>query len=111
MSKKDWFGIGYVSAWVLIWGTIGSLIDLPFLNSEIFLPGSIGQVTTFIVTAIISVIIGVLLYPKVLENTLIISALGLDTDEKKKFNSAKLACHNRYMQDCKKACIYLHTRR
>ena len=83
MSKKDWFGIGYVSAWVLIWGTIGSLIDLPFLNSEIYLPGSIGQVTTFIVTAIISVIIAVLLYPKVLENTLIISALGLDTDEKK----------------------------
>ena len=83
MSKKDWFGIGYVSAWVLIWGTIGSLIDLPFLNSEIYLPGSVGQVTTFIVTAVISVIIGVFLYPKVLENTLIVSALGLDTDEKK----------------------------
>ena len=83
MSKKDWFGIVYVSIWVMIWGTIGSLIDLPFLNSEIYLPGSIGQVTTFIVTAVISVIIGVWLYPKVLGNTLIISALGLDTDETK----------------------------
>jgi len=83
MSKKDWFGIGYVSAWVIIWGTIGSLIDLPFLNSEIYLPGSIGQVTTFIVTAVISVIIGVWLYPRVLENTLIIAALGLDTDQTK----------------------------
>ena len=83
MSKKDWFGIGYVSAWVLIWGTIGSLIDLPFLNSEIYLAGAVGQVSSFIVTAVISVIIGVFLYPKVLENTLIVSALGLDTDEKK----------------------------
>jgi len=81
MTKKDWFGIAYVAAWVMIWGTIGSLIDLPFLNAEIYLAGSVGQVTTFFMTALISIILASLLFPKLLSTRMLAKALGLDTEE------------------------------
>ena len=42
MTRKDWFGIVYVSAWVMIWETVGSLVDLPFLDSKVYVAGSIG---------------------------------------------------------------------
>ena len=64
MAKKAFFGFAYVSALVIIWGTIGSLVDLPFLNASIYVAGSLGQVTTFFVTGFISVVIGFWLYPK-----------------------------------------------
>ncbi len=81
MTKKQLFGICYVSVWVVIWGTLGSLIDLPFLSSKIYTVGSIGQATTFIVTAFASIAISVWVYPKVLSSRLLIGALGLDTDQ------------------------------
>ena len=48
MNKKTLIGVSYVSAWVIIWGTIGSLIDFYFLQNT-YLPGSIGQIATFII--------------------------------------------------------------
>ena len=81
MTKKQLFGICYVSIWVVIWGTIGSLIDLPFLNSGIYRAGSIGQGATFFVTAIASIGISVWLYPKVLASGFLVASLGLDTDK------------------------------
>ncbi len=83
MTKKDWFGIIYVSVWVVIWGTVGSLIDLPLLNADIYLVGSLGQITTFLVTAVLSILVGIFLYPKVLSLRFLIAALGLDTEIKK----------------------------
>jgi|ETNmetMinimDraft_21_1059911.scaffolds.fasta_scaffold93080_1 uncharacterized membrane protein len=80
MTKQQLFGICYVSVWVVLWGTIGSLIDLPFLNADIYTQGSFGQLLTFGLTAIISITIGVLLYPKVLNSRIFVAALGLDTD-------------------------------
>ena len=80
MGKKELFGIFYVSLWVVIWGTVGSLVDLPFLNSGIYVEGSIGQWTTFILTGLISFIIGFWLYPKILKIDFIMSMLGLTTD-------------------------------
>ena len=65
MARKDWFGILYVSAWVLVWGTVGSLVDLPLLDSKTYFPGSIGQVATFTITALLSVVIGSLLFNRV----------------------------------------------
>jgi uncharacterized membrane protein YeaQ/YmgE (transglycosylase-associated protein family) len=62
MNKKTLFGISYVSAWVIIWGTIGSLIDFYFLQNT-YLPGSIGQFSTFIITAFISSIIAIYIFP------------------------------------------------
>ncbi len=64
MQRKDWFGILYVSAWVVIWGTVGSLVDLPLLNSKVYFAGSIGQAATFTITALISLIIGVIFFSK-----------------------------------------------
>ena len=62
MNKKTVIGISYVSAWVIIWGTIGSLIDFYFLQNT-YLPGSLGQFLTFIITAIISSIVATYIFP------------------------------------------------
>ena len=64
MNKKTLIGISYVSAWIIIWGTIGSLIDFYFLQNT-YLPGSLGQFSTFIVTAIISSIVAVYMFPTI----------------------------------------------
>ena len=64
MNKKTLIGISYVSAWVIVWGTIGSLIDFYFLQNT-YLPGSIGQFATFIITATLSSIIAIYIFPKI----------------------------------------------
>ena len=64
MNKKTLFGVSYVSAWVIIWGTIGSLIDFYFLQNT-YLPGSLGQFATFIVTAFLSSIIAIYIFPTI----------------------------------------------
>ena len=64
MSKETLFGISYVSAWIIIWGTIGSLIDFYFLQNT-YLPGSIGQFATFIITAFLSSIIAIYIFPTI----------------------------------------------
>ena len=64
MTKKTLIGVSYVSAWIIIWGTIGSLIDFYFLQNT-YLPGSSGQFSTFIITAFISSITAIFLFPKI----------------------------------------------
>ena len=64
MNKKTLVGVSYVSAWVIIWGTIGSLIDFYFLQNT-YLPGSLGQFLTFIITAFISSIAAIYMFPKI----------------------------------------------
>ena len=66
MNKKYFIGISYVSLWVIIWGSIGSLIDYPLLQAEIYVAGSIGQLLTFSITALLSIVIATFIYPKVL---------------------------------------------
>jgi len=41
-------GVAYVSVWVLIWGTVASLIDFVLLEREIYAAASLGQATTFV---------------------------------------------------------------
>ena len=62
MSKKTLVGVSYVSAWIIIWGTIGSLVDFYFLQST-YQPGSLGQLSTFIITAIISSLAAIYMFP------------------------------------------------
>ena len=64
MNKKTLVGVSYVSSWIIIWGTIGSLIDFYFLQNT-YLPGSIGQFSTFIVTAIVSSVVAVYIFPTI----------------------------------------------
>ncbi len=64
MNKKKIVGISYVSVWIIIWGTIGSLIDFYFLQNT-YLPGSLGQYSTFIITAIISSIVAINIFPAI----------------------------------------------
>ena len=46
----------YISVWVIIWGSIASLIDLPLLKNGIYNEGDLGQYLTFTFTAMISII-------------------------------------------------------
>ncbi len=65
MSKSTVIGISYVSFWIVIWGTIGSLIDFYLLQSVFYSPGSLGQFSTFSVTAAISIIVAVIFFPNI----------------------------------------------
>ena len=62
MNKKTLVGVSYVSAWIIVWGTVGSLIDFLFLQNT-YLPGSLGQFLTFIITALISSMIAIFIFP------------------------------------------------
>ncbi len=64
MNKTTVIGVSYVSAWIIIWGTIGSLIDFYFLQNT-YLPGSLGQFLTFIITAAISSIAAIYMFPTI----------------------------------------------
>ena len=54
----------YISVWVIIWGSLGSLIDYPLYKNKIYVEGSIYQYLTFTITAIISFIGGNFFYKK-----------------------------------------------
>ncbi len=68
MNKKYWVGFIYVSIWVIIWGSLGSLIDYPLLQKDIYLAGSLGQITTFLVAGIASSIVATILFRKLPKN-------------------------------------------
>ena len=46
----------YISVCVIVWGSIASLIDLPFLKNGIYSEGDLGQYFTFSLTAMITII-------------------------------------------------------
>ena len=46
----------YISTWVIIWGSIASLIDFPLLKNGIYGEGEIGQYLTFSITALLSIL-------------------------------------------------------
>ena len=54
-TNKKFKIVLYISVWVIIWGSIASLIDLPFLNNGIYKEGELGQYLTFSFTALISI--------------------------------------------------------
>ncbi|AAQ00440.1 hypothetical protein EV11_0264 [Prochlorococcus sp. SS52] len=64
MSKKDWLSILYVSFAVIIWGTIGSLIDYPLLQNNVYLAGSLGQYSTFIISGILTSVAAIILFKR-----------------------------------------------
>ena len=55
----------YISAWVIIWGTVGSLIDFPLYKNNIYQEGSIYQYLTFTIAAIVSILCAKFFYPKI----------------------------------------------
>tara|TARA_B100000900_G_scaffold210980_1_gene178821 strand:+ start:622 stop:831 length:210 start_codon:yes stop_codon:yes gene_type:complete len=46
----------YISTWVIVWGSIASLIDFPLLKNGFYSEGEIGQYITFSITALISIL-------------------------------------------------------
>ena len=77
---KQIFGISYVSVWILIWGTVGSLIDAPLLAANIYNKGSIGQVSIFTISGIISTVFGIFLFSKVEKLSFIQSLISTDNN-------------------------------
>ncbi len=57
--------ISYISVWVIIWGSIASLIDLPFLKNGIYDEGDLGQYITFSFTAMIAIILAKKIFNKI----------------------------------------------
>ena len=55
----------YISVWVIIWGTVGSLVDFTLYKNKIYLEGSIYQYLTFTITAVISIISAKFFYKKI----------------------------------------------
>ena len=55
----------YISVWVIVWGSIASLIDLPFLKNGIYSEGDLGQYLTFSLTAMISIIFAKNIYSRI----------------------------------------------
>ena len=52
-------GVAYVSVWVILWGTLASLIDWVLLGAEVYPTGSFGQVATFVGYGAASVVMAV----------------------------------------------------
>jgi membrane protein implicated in regulation of membrane protease activity len=50
-------GIVYVSVWVLIWGTVASLMDSMLLIGDVYETGSSGQAVTFLAYAAATVVL------------------------------------------------------
>ena len=55
----------YISAWVIIWGTLGSFIDYPLYKNNIYQEGSLYQYLTFTITAIIAILSAKFFYKKI----------------------------------------------
>jgi len=62
--KRNIQVILYISVWVIIWGSIASLIDFPLLKNQIYNEGDIGQYITFTVTAIFSIFLAKSIFKK-----------------------------------------------
>tara|TARA_Y100001968_G_scaffold52395_2_gene43325 strand:- start:1798 stop:2016 length:219 start_codon:yes stop_codon:yes gene_type:complete len=63
MKKEDLAVIAYISLIIIVWGSIGSLVDYPLLQAKIYKAGSIGQFLTFTLTGFIFTLAGIKLYP------------------------------------------------
>ena len=55
----------YISIWVIIWGSIASLIDFPLLKNNIYDEGDLYQYLTFSITAFFSIISAKFIYKKI----------------------------------------------
>lgn len=52
-------GVLYVSVWVVLWGTVASLIDWVLLAGDVYNVGSFGQASTFIAYGAACVVLAV----------------------------------------------------
>ena len=62
-------GIAYESVWVMIWGTIASLVDFSLLGADLYENGSMGQASTFATYGLAAIVIAWKLAPKFLNET------------------------------------------
>ena len=55
----------YISVWVIIWGSVASLIDFPLLKNNIYQEGDLYQYLTFSSTAFLSILGAKFIYKKI----------------------------------------------
>ena len=61
-------GVAYVSVWVLLWGTVASLMDYVLLERELYVSGSFGQATTFVGYGLATVVLAWRFAPRFLQS-------------------------------------------
>ncbi|PWL23241.1 MAG: hypothetical protein DCO99_04585 [Synechococcus sp. XM-24] len=61
-------GIAYVSVWVILWGTVASLMDYVLLERELYGTGSFGQATTFVAYGLASLVLAWRFAPRFLQS-------------------------------------------
>ena len=61
-------GVTYVSVWVVIWGTVASLMDWMLLTGEVYVSGSSGQVVTFVAYGAATVVLATRFAPRFLQS-------------------------------------------
>ena len=67
MDKKFWIGFAYVSISIVLWGTIGSIIDYPLLQKNVYEAGSLAQFLTFFLTGTVISILAIQIFKKLSE--------------------------------------------
>ncbi|MAR05502.1 MAG: hypothetical protein CL862_00125 [Cyanobium sp. NAT70] len=72
--NKTLRGISYVSVWVVIWGTVASLMDWMLLTGDVYSSGSSGQAVTFIAYGAATVVLATRFASRFLEGN------GADSD-------------------------------
>ena len=55
--NRTFRGVAYVSVWVVIWGTVASLMDWMLLTGEVYETASSGQAVTFIAYGAATVVV------------------------------------------------------
>ena len=75
-------GVGYVSVWVLLWGTAASLADAVLLQREAYAAGSSGQAITFLSYGVATVVLAVRLSRRFLQPAKAGTATPNDTPAK-----------------------------
>ena len=61
-------GIAYVSVWVILWGTVASVMDYVLLERELYGTGSFGQATTLVAYGLASLVLAWRFAPRFLQS-------------------------------------------
>ena len=57
--NRTFRGVAYVSVWVVIWGTVASLMDWMLLTGEVYETGTSGQGVTFVAYGAATVVMAI----------------------------------------------------
>ena len=81
--NKTLRGFIYVSTWIMIWGTVSSLMDWILLTGEVYKNGTSGQIITFIAYGAATVVIATRFSGRFLNQCEAVSDIPSDVTDQK----------------------------